>query len=111
MQEQELRVTRTHSADEFEGSLFGVEMIHFKWMALTLLTGLAIFAGLFYACGCGFMQAAMWSALPVAVCFIYLRFFHQGKPPDYIADLFDSLLTGGNARPPHWENPRTYDHD
>jgi hypothetical protein len=105
MQEPELRITRTHSADEFEGSLFG------KWIALTLVAGLAIFAGLFYGCGCDFMGAAMWSALPVAVCFIYLRFCHQGKPPGYIADLFDSLLTGGHARPSHWKQPSPRDHD
>lgn len=101
MQDQNLRVTRTHSADEFEGSLFGIDVIHFKWIALTLLVGLAIFAGLFYGRGFGFLEAGKWALLPLAACFLYLRFGHQGKPPGHIADLLDSLLTQGHARPPY----------
>jgi hypothetical protein len=89
MQDQPLHVTRTHSADEFEGSLFGIDVIHFKWIALTLLVGLAIFAGLFYGRGCGFVEAGQWALLPLVASFLYLRLGHQGKPPGYIADLLD----------------------
>jgi hypothetical protein len=100
MSDQNLRITRTHGAEEFEGSFAGIEFIHFRWMALALLAGLGIFAGLFYGSGLGFMAAAQWAVIPVLAGFIYLRVAHQGKPPGYLADLIDSLITRGHARPP-----------
>ena len=69
MQDQNLRVTRTHSADEFEGSLFGIDVIHFKWIALTLLAGLAIFAGLFYGRGFGFRRSGTMGIVPAGGVF------------------------------------------
>ena len=111
MSDQNLRVNRTHSAEEFEGSLFGIEVIHFKWVGLTMLVGLGVFAGLFYGVGLGFMEAAQWAMIPFACCVIYLRFGHQGKPPGYMADLLDTLITKGHARPAHKTPDKPFHHD
>jgi hypothetical protein len=100
MSDQNLRVSRTHSAEEFEGALFGIEVIHFKWIGLALLCSVGLFAGLYYGGGLDFISAGQWAAIPVLVSFFYLRFGHQGKPPGYVADLRDSLITKGHAQPP-----------
>ncbi|PWU19877.1 MAG: hypothetical protein C5B50_05455 [Verrucomicrobia bacterium] len=100
MSDQKLRVTRTLSAEQYEGSLWGIEVINFKWFALALLVALSLFAGLFYGLALGFLEAMQWALVPVLGCFLYLRFFHQGRPPGYLSDLLDSLVTRGHAKPP-----------
>ena len=110
MNDQELRRTPTHSAEEFQGSVFAIETGLFLWVGASLLAGIALFAWLFYARHLDFFGAAQWAALPVLVVVAYLRFCHQGKPPGYTRDVIDSLLTGGHAVPPHQPPPNPF-HD
>ena len=107
MSVQNLRVTRTHSAEEYEGSLLGIEVAHFKWIALLLLVGMATFAGLYYGLGFDFMVAAQWAVIPSIAGFVYLRVGIQGRPPGYLKDLLDSLLTQGHAQPPRNPSPQS----
>jgi len=107
MNDQNLRLTRTHSADGFQGSLFGVNIEHFKWVALALLAGLSLFAGLFYGLNFGFVDAGKWSVVPAIVCVAYLRLGHQNRPPGFFVDLLDTLITGGHALPPRQPTNRS----
>lgn len=105
MHDQELSFTNSHSADEFEGTILGIETTLFFWVAVSSLAGIALFGWLFYGRGRGFREAAFWAAIPVLVVVVYLRLFHQGKPPGYTGDLIDSVLTNGHATPPHQSPP------
>ena len=100
MQESQPRLTPTHGAEEFSGTVLGIQTHLFAWVGLALLAALAVFAGLFYGAGRDFLDAASWAALPLVVVIAYLRFGHQGRPPGYLLDLVDTLLTGGHAQPP-----------
>ncbi len=108
MNEGDLRLTATHSADEFEGSFLGIETALFPWIGLGLLASLGLFAGLYYGLGWDFLAAFRWAVLPAALVVGYLRLAHQGKPPGHLFDLLDSLVTGGHAVPPrHFPTPPT----
>ena len=107
----DLRITRTHSADEYQGALWGIEVVNFKWFALALLAGMGVFAGLFYGLALDFLAAGVWAVIPVVICVLYLRLGHQGKPPGFLADLLDSLITKGNACPPRRTHKELSPHD
>lgn len=100
MNEGDLRLTATHSADEFEGSFLGIETALFPWLGLGLLASLGLFVGLFYGLGRDFLVALRWAVLPAALVAGYLRLAHQGRPPGHLYDLLDSLMTSGHAVPP-----------
>ena len=100
MNDSELRLTPTHAAEEFQGTVLGIQTTLFVWVALALLAAIALFAWLFYGQGRDFFAAAQWAALPVLIVVAYLRFCHQGRPPGYTLDLLNSLITGGHAVPP-----------
>jgi hypothetical protein len=100
MNEGELRLTATHGADEFQGAFLGMETALFPWIGLGMLASLGLFVGLYFGLGREFPQALRWSLLPATGVIAYLRLGQQGKPPDYLFDLVDSLVTGGHARPP-----------
>ena len=100
MNDQELRLTPTHAADEFHGSVFGISTVLFAWVGMAFLAGLALFCGLFYGLGYDFLDAAKWAVLPGFAVVAYLRLLHQGKPPGFTFELLDSLVTGGHAVPP-----------
>ena len=97
----QLRVTRTNSSDGYEGSFLGIEMIHAKWFALTLLVGISVFAGLFYGFELEFTTAGQWAVIPTIACLLYVRFALQGRPPGFVQDLFNQLMTGGHCKPNH----------
>ncbi len=103
MNDQDLRLTPTHAADEFHGLVLGIETPLFAWVGLALLAGLGLFAGLFYGLGLDFFDAAKTSIVPVFGVVAYLRLFHQGKPPGFTLELADSLITRGDAVPPRLE--------
>jgi hypothetical protein len=104
MNDTGLRLTPTHAAEEFQGTVLGIQTDLFAWVGLALLAALAVFTGLFYGRGRDFFAAAQWAALPVLIVFAYLRFC-QDKPGHHLQDVLDSLLTGGHARPPHQSPP------
>jgi hypothetical protein len=97
VEDQELRITPAHGSEEHPGTVFGVEIPRFRWVALALLAGLAVLVAL--APHTGLLDAAPWAVAPVALIVAFLR-FQQGKPPGYALDWLDQLLTGGHARPP-----------
>lgn len=110
MNDQELRVTPTNPGDEYQGAVAGVDVPLFAWVGLALLAGFGVFAWLFYRLELGFIDAVQWAALLPVAAVAYLRLFHQGKPPGYARDLLDSLLTGGEAKPPRRHPRRPTDH-
>lgn len=105
MNQDPLRLTPTHAAEEFQGTVMGIHTSLFAWVGLALLAALAVFAGLFYGLGRDFLDAVFWAVLPLVAVVAYLRFGHQGKPPGYMVALLVSLLTGGHARPPQPSRP------
>jgi len=105
--DSDLRRSPTHAADEFQGTVLGIQTTLFAWVCLAFLAGMALFTWLFYAQGRDFTSAMGWAALPVIAVVAYLRFCHQGKPPGYTSDMVDSLATGGHTVPPHQLPPHT----
>lgn len=110
MNDGELRLTATHSADEFQGSFLGIETALFPWIGLGLLASLGLFVGLYYGLESDFLVAFRWAVLPAALVVGYLRLAHQGKPPGYLFDLLNSLVTGGHAIPPRQFPPAPLHH-
>ena len=107
MNDSELRLTPTHAAEDFQGTVIGIQTTLFAWVCLALLASLALFAWLFYAQGRDFTSAMGWSALPVIGMVAYLRFCHMGKPPGHSIEVLSSLLTGGHSAPPNQFPPHT----
>ena len=105
MTDPDLRLTTTHAADEFEGTVLGVATPLFRWVGLALVIGLGVFAALFHVWELDFFDAAQWSGIPAVIVVAYLRLFQQGKPPAYTFELIDSLITRGHAKPPRHEPP------
>lgn len=105
MNDHDRHLTPVHAADEFQGSVFGIETHLFAWVAMGLLASLGLFLGLFYGAESDFLNAAGWAVLPTVAVILYLRLVHQGKPPGFTLELLDSLLTGGHVRPPR-QHPR-----
>ena len=108
MEDQDLRLTPTHGSQEHHGTVFGIELPFFRWVALALLAGLALLIAL--SSQTGLLDAAPWAAAPVALVILYLRFFQQGKPPGYALDLLEQTLTGGHAQPPIHPPPSDDEH-
>lgn len=102
MNDSQLRITSTHAADNFGGTLFGIQIPIFKWVALSLLAAFGIFAGL-SSLGCDFMTTAGLALSPVAATWGYLKFGYQNRPPGYLRDLIETLLNKGHACPPRQE--------
>ncbi len=110
MNEDDLRLTATHSADEFQGAFLGIETALFPWIGLGLLASLGLFTGLYYGLGSDFLDALGWAALPAIAVVAFLRLGYQGRPPGYLFDLIDSLVTGGHAVPPRQFPPHPLRH-
>lgn len=109
MNDEDLRLTPSHAADEFQGSFLGIETALFHWVGLALLAGLGLFVGLFYGISIDFFEALRWAVLPPGIVVAYLRLGHQEKPPGYAFDLLDTLLTSGHSKPPREFPPHPLD--
>lgn len=101
MNDQELRLTPAHAAEEFQGAVLGITTTLFAWVALALVAGIALFVWLFEHRRLTFFEAFLYAALPLIGVLFFLLAFHVNKPPGYASDLIDSLLIGGHAVPPH----------
>ena len=111
MNDQELRITQAHAADEFEGAVWGLSLALFPWVTLALLASLGLFVGLFYGAEWDSLEALQWALAPSALVILYLRFAHQGKPPGFTLELLNEILTRGHAQPPRQSPRHPFDHE
>lgn len=95
--EPPLRVTSTHGADEFEGSVLGIPTTSIRWVVLSLAGGALLFTYLMRTTP--FLHATAWAFLPSVVVVVVLRWMQHGKPPGHGANVIESVLTGGHASP------------
>ena len=99
MRDDLLMVTKTNSAKEFSGRVYGVDAPFFIWIVVPLAAGLFSFVGLMSLNISPFYAAAIGAAPAVfAVAFIII--FVQGRPAGYARDWFSSFLTSGDSVPP-----------
>lgn len=95
--EPPLRVTSTHGADEFEGSVLGIATTSIRWVVLSLAGGALLFTYLMRTMP--FLHAAAAAFLPSIVVVVALRWMQHGKPPGHAANVIESMVTGGHASP------------
>ena len=105
MNEPTLRRSTTHASDNCQGSVLGIEVPMFLWLALALLAGVGLFVWLYFAREAEFFTALSWAALPPGAAVIYLRVFHQGRAPGHFFDWLETRLGHGHATPPTHEPP------
>jgi len=99
MRDDHLMVTKTNSAKEFSGRIYGVDAPFFIWIVVPLAGGLFSFVGLMSMDISPFYASALGAAPTVfAVAFIII--FVQGRPAGYARDWFSSFLTRGDSVPP-----------
>lgn len=109
-QERSLRITPAHAAGEHQGSILGLDVALFPWVALGLLASLSLFAALLYNTDVAFARALSIGSLPAVVVYIYLRLAHQGRPPGLVFQWIEQCLTSGHAVPPR-HPPKHIFHD
>ncbi|MCP5523234.1 MAG: TraC family protein [Verrucomicrobiales bacterium] len=96
MEDQQPRITTTHSAEEHGGTAVGVPAAQFKWVALALIAGVAVVLAL--TPRLGLLRAAPFGLVPVALVVLALGIF-RGHSAGRLLDWIDQLFTRGNARP------------
>lgn len=94
-----LRSTPTHAAQEFPGSLLGIETPRFLWVSAALLLGFALFAWLHYALEVPLITAASISLAPALVVAGFILVFLQNRPPGFARDLIESWINRGHHSP------------
>lgn len=94
-----LRFTETNSSEDSKGKTWGLDGNLF-WFAiggmfLGVMTLLILFAVFKWSIG----SAAAVALVPLALSFIYIFGFRQGKPPGYDRDFVDNLFNGPAITP------------
>src|SRR5688572_13314422 len=95
--DQPLRVADTNSAEEFSGSVLGIQVPLFRWVIGALVAGLALFVWLESNTNLSTTNTLLLALAPAVLCGLFVAFFVQGKPTGYARDLFESLTTHGDA--------------
>lgn len=93
------RVTRTNSGVDSQGAIrFGnLELEGESY--LVVLAGAVLSILCFLLCGdMGLLARALVSALPVGAALAWVKGFVHGRPPHYVGDYFEGLLTGPHFR-------------